>query len=248
MSGQRAFSGAILDPDQPTPPGLSDPEGRPAGKRFDVYRNNVVLSLIGAAEDSFPTLRKLIGEQNFRVMAGAYARAHPPSSPLMMHYGQSMPTFLEGFEPLQAYPYMPDIARLELALRRSYHAADAAAIAPEALGQMAPDDLMAATVSFAPSVQLLRSPWPIHGIWAMNMAGGPKPEARAEDVLITRAEFDPEPHALPMGGGDFIETLAKGQTFGAALNAAGDGFDLSTTLGLLLQGNALTSLNERTMS
>ena len=42
---QSDFTAAILDPDAPVPPGLLDPEGRPAGKRFNVYRNNLAASL-----------------------------------------------------------------------------------------------------------------------------------------------------------------------------------------------------------
>jgi hypothetical protein len=39
---QRAFATAILDPDSPIPRGLIGPDGEPGGKRFAVYRNNVV--------------------------------------------------------------------------------------------------------------------------------------------------------------------------------------------------------------
>ena len=42
---QDDFVAALLRPDADVPLGLSDPEGRPAGKRFNVYRNNVAVSL-----------------------------------------------------------------------------------------------------------------------------------------------------------------------------------------------------------
>lgn len=247
MTGQTDFTAALLDPALDVPQGLTDPEGRPAGKRFDVYRNNVIVSLMNAAEEAFPVLQKLLGEQNFRVLAGAYVRAHPPSSPLMMFFGQDMPAFLERFEPVQRWPYMPDIARLELALRRAYHAADATALPPDALA-IDPARLMGATFTLAPAVQVIRSNFPIHGIWAMNMDLGGKPEPRAEDVLVTRPEMDPEPRLMPPGAAAFIEALRHGVSFGAAHEAAtqeADEFDLSATLGLLLQTNALTGMNER---
>jgi len=38
---QDSFTDALLNPDLATPSGLVDPKGRVAGKRFDVYRNNV---------------------------------------------------------------------------------------------------------------------------------------------------------------------------------------------------------------
>ena len=44
MSAQATFATALLDARVPLPPGLIDAEGRPAHRRFDVYRNNVAVS------------------------------------------------------------------------------------------------------------------------------------------------------------------------------------------------------------
>ncbi len=35
------FTAALLNPDDPPPAGLLQPDGTPATKRFSVYRNNV---------------------------------------------------------------------------------------------------------------------------------------------------------------------------------------------------------------
>lgn len=115
MSDQSAFHAALMDAARPVPEGLRDPAGRPAGKRFDVYRNNVAVSLTRALETGFPVLRKLVGAEFFSAMAGVYLRTHPPTSPLLQQYGQDMPGFLRGFPPAKSLPYLPDIARLELA-------------------------------------------------------------------------------------------------------------------------------------
>ena len=91
---QSAFRAALLDPDRPVPPGVTDPEGRPAGSRFDVYRNNVTASLTEALRQAFPVIRKLVGEEFFTAMVIAHVRAHPPRSPMLMLYGADMPGFL----------------------------------------------------------------------------------------------------------------------------------------------------------
>lgn len=245
---QKMFRMAVLSPDADRPEGLTDGTGNPAGRRFDVYRNNVAVSLTEALETAFPVVRKLVGDANFKLIASVFLRQHPPSSPLMMFYGAKMPEFLARFDPTKSIQYLPDIARLELALRDSYHAADSEAIDPAVLQSMAPDALMASNVSLAPSLRLVRSPWPIHAIWRFNMEeDAPKPEMAAEDVAVIRAEMDPEPVLLPPGGGEFVAALRDGQTFGAALAAASEvheTFDLSRVLALLIGTNAITKIGD----
>jgi hypothetical protein len=243
---QTEFREAIFDGARDRPEGLSDSEGHIAGRRFDVYRNNVAVSLSDALATGFPTIAKLIGTENFKAISGVFLRQTPPSSPMMIHYGAEFPVFLESFEPLAHLGYLADVARLELALRQSYHAADATSVNPDALAALPPERLTELVMKFAPAVSLLRSPWPVHAIWAFNMQDGPKPQAIAQDVIILRPGFDPEPHALAPGGYAFITALMVGGTLGAAAAVATDeapDFDLSATLGLLLAGNALTSID-----
>jgi len=244
---QQTFTHAILTPSADVPEGLHNARGAPAGKRFSVYRNNVAVSLTEALIQAFPVIVKLLGDENFRILAGQFLRAHPPSTPLMMHYGEALPDFLLDFEPTQKYGYLPDIARLELAIRRSYHAADSAPLPPNALQDLPPEKLMAAQIELSPATDLISSQWPIFQIWQFNMADGPKPEMRAEDVLIIRPEFDPQQVLLPRSGGIFVQALLRGDSFGAAQGQAArhnPEFDLSQTLAALLAGNAIIGIKE----
>ena len=245
---QTAFRAALLAPDLPGPKGLSDGQGRDAGRRFDVYRNNVAVSLTEALETAFPVIRKLVGAENFKLLAGTFLRQHPPSSPLMMFYGAEMPTFLASFQPTSTIPYLPDVARLEVALRESYHAADADPIDPSQLQTLPPDALMTATLGLAPSLRLVRSRWPVHAIWRYNVEdNAPKPEMVAEDVLVVRPELDPSPVLLPPGGGAFMAALKASAPLSDALDAAGreaDEFDLSQVLAILIGTNALTKIGD----
>ena len=248
MVDQQTFRAALLDADAERPAGLTDGAGAPAGRRFDVYRNNVAVSLTEALETAFPVVAKLVGDQNFKLLAGAFLRAHPPQSPLMMFYGAAMPAFLESFGPTSQIGYLPDVARLELALRESYHAADASPVDTSLVAALPPEDLMAATVALAPSLRLIRSPWPIHAIWMFNaVANAPKPAMAAEDVAVFRVDYDPEPVLLPPGAAAFLAALLDGATFGAAFDQAADtveGFDLTPLLALLLTKGAIVHIGD----
>ena len=245
---QTTFREALLRPDAARPTGLSDGKGRAAGRRFDVYRNNVAVSLTEALETAFPVIRKLVGDENFKLLARSFLRQHPPSSPVMMFYGHEMPDFLSGFEPTAKIGYLPDVARLELAIRESYHAADARPVDPASLQALTPDELTATSLGFAPAARLIRSKWPIHAVWRYNMEdGAPKPVMAAEDVLVVRPEFDPAPILLQPGGGAFVAALQKGQPLGIAMEQArhvADIFDLSQILGLLIGTNTLTKIGD----
>ncbi len=243
---QSQFRTAMLDASTDIPKGLLDAQGRDAGRRFNVYRNNVAVSLTDALETGFPVIAKLIGQENFRAIAGVFLRQHPPASPVMMFYGAEFPAFLRNFEPLQHLGYLGDVAKVEMALRHAYHAEDAQAIAPDALAQISPEDLPNIRMSIAPSVQVLSSPWPIYDLWAYNsIEGHPKPQAGAQDMLITRVEFDPLPHLLPSGSVEFIAALRGNATLSEATEQTTKtyaDFDLGAVLGLLLTGNAITSI------
>jgi hypothetical protein len=239
---QAEFRAAILDPARPTPDGLIDPADRPAGKRFSVYRNNVAVSLTEALEATFPVLVKIVGEEFFRAMAGVYLRAHQPTSPVLGRYGAAMPEFLAGFAPVAHLGYLSDVARLELAQRAAYHAADANPVGPEALNTGG--DLMAARIGLAPAVRVIRSRWPLYDIWRLNAEdGAPQPGPTPQDVVVTRPGFDPQVSPLPPGGAEFIAALAAGETLGTAILAAGTGFDPGPVIGALLSGGAISSIS-----
>lgn len=239
MSDQSAFTAAILDPERPAPEGLIGPDGKAAGKRFDVYRNNVAVGLTDALLAAYPAVAKLVGDEFFTAMAGVYLRSHPPQSRMMKDYGDSFPAFLGHFPPVQSLGYLPDVARIEAARRRAYHAADAAPIDPQVLAQIAPDTLPQLRFRFAPAVQLIASKWPALSIWRANMEDGPAPKSAPEEILIARPEFDPVQALLPVGGVDFLKILQKGEALGAALALAPRDFDLSQTISALIQTGAL---------
>lgn len=239
---QSQFREAVLDPDRPEPAGLRGAVAGTAGARFDVYRNNVFISLTDALATAFPLVRKLLGAATFEKLASVFVRAHPPKSPLMMFYGDELPAFLAGFKPLAQIGYLADCARLDLAQRQAYHAAD---VNPFDAGVLQnPDaDIDALVLDIAPATTILRSPWPLFDIWQYNMlADAPKPSPAQQDVLVTRPQFDPEIHLLPKGAADWLEQLRARAAFGQAYSKTLEkhpSFDLAEALSLAVTSGAL---------
>ena len=242
---QSDFSKALLDNEQPTPEGLLDPKGRPAGKRFDVYRNNVVLSLSDALSDAYPVVQKLVGDKFFQAMAGVFARQHPPKSPILSQFAPEFPDFLAAFPPVAKLTYLPDVARLEKARTEAYHAADATPIDGAALAALTPEQMAEAKLRLHPSLHIISSPFPVFAIWRQNSdmpdAAIPK---HGQDVLIARPKDMVEMRTLPPGAADFLRALAAGRTLGEVIEFCEKIplFDLTENIGGLFESNLLISI------
>lgn len=245
---QADFAAALRDPRHLAPADIRKPSGGAQTRRFDVYRNNVAVSLIEALLATFPAVARLVGDEFFRAAARIYIAEEPPRSPLLFRYGKTFPDFLETFPPAATVPYLGDVARLEWARLQAYHAADIAPVGIEALGALPPDTVGAARFEFHPSLGLIRSRYPVVSLWSRSTQRGSDIDvdmARGEDALIVRPALDVDTRILPDGGGAFLEHLIAGETLETAASGAADqhpDFDLSHHLAGLFQTGAVTAV------
>lgn len=250
MNTQRAFVAALRDPLKPCPPGLTSWNGSNPGKRFDVYRNNVVTSLVDALADTFAVLQALVGEEFFRAMARAFVLSSPPTSPILARYGEGFANFVQNFAPAQSLAYLADMARLEMARVRAYHAADAEPISQHALAvAMAQTQRVPQLqVGLHPSLQLLRSRFAVVSLWAAHQG---EQEIAAvqplvpEDALVVRSAMEVHVVLLRAGAAALVQGLQDGLPLGQAAAQAlapAPDFDLSQSLALLLRLGAITTL------
>ena len=247
-----AFAGGLLDPQRARPDRVVGPGGKAADKRYNVYRNNVTVSLVNALADIFTAVQTLTGENFFRAMAREYVRAHPPTSPLLFRYGEDFAAFIDGFPPTRSLPYLGDVARVERAWLTAYHAADAAPMAPETLGSIALDRLGEVRFAMHPAFAVVPSRFPVFRLVMMNRDRMPLEAldmSAAEPVLITRPRMDVLATPLGPGAAEFLTALADGATLGGAAGtalAAHDTFDLNAALTALLANGACTGVIDGT--
>lgn len=236
---QTAIARAVLAPDRPVPRQIAT-HGRVAtATRFDVYRNNVVLSLINALGARYPVVRRLLWDDAFSTLARLFISASPPRSPVLLEYGQDFPDFIRKICEAPSRDYVADIAELESARVRAYHAADAQPLPPAAFAALDPADLAGMRIALHPSVTLLRSSCPIVTVWESQQAGndGFVREWRPEAALIARPLSDVEIWRLPEGGYEWLTALSNGGTMAGATEcatAARANFDLAGCLTLLI--------------
>ncbi len=245
---QASFAQALLDPERPTPDGVTSHTPAAREKRFAVYRNNVVVGLVDVLATRFPAVQRIVGEEFFRAMAGVFVRAHPPRSPVLMDYGDDLPAFVETFAPAAELPYLADVARLEAARTRAFHAADATPLPAAAFAALQPAQLEALRLQFCPGIAIVRSAHPIVTIWAMNVDGGepaPIEDWGAEDALVSREGFEVAVRRLPAGGAAFVAALLSGAPLAEAALAAmqeTDRFDLADNLAGLISAQLVAGL------
>ena len=158
---QAEFTTSLLRAEFPAPRGIVVRPGADPAHRFSVYRNNVVSGLVRALESRFPVVERLVGEEFFRAMAQVFVAEDPPRSPVLFRYGTTFPDFVARFEPASAVPFLADVARLELARGRAYHAAD---VRPLALEDFAPLDNTTWFKYYCPGVGLVREEFPGGGL------------------------------------------------------------------------------------
>jgi hypothetical protein len=239
-----SFASAVLQPGSTTPFGVKGNTPR----RFAVYRNNVVVGLIRTMEANFPVVVRLLGKDYFTGLAREFVLHNPPQSPLMFEYGQAFPAYLSVQDDLKDYAYLADVAKLEIAMRQSYHAADAPILAPEILAAVDPELLNENRFTPHPAMRLLSSGFAIVSIAKANNSDEnlevPDP-LQPEWALLTRPEFDVVLTRLTESQFAFVQSLATGKSLGEAADAAFDSdndFDLASILGLVLLSGAFTSI------
>lgn len=249
---QRDFAAALLDPQRAVPPGLRDWNGSDPAARLAVYRNNVVSSLVDALADTFPVVQQLVGVEFFRAMAVLFVRESPPRSRVLAHYGDDFPAFVAAFEPARGLPYLADVARLEVARVRAYHAADAELVSEEmvSLALASGERMGELRLVLNPSVHTLVSPHAVVTLWAAHQVDGDDVAQvdvdAPESALILRAGLEVLVLPSALGTVCFVEAVHAGLNLGDAVAraiAAAPDFDLSGTLTQLLAHGALSAIH-----
>ncbi len=247
---QRSFSAAAFDPSAPLPVAVRDDRRLRAQSGFAIYRNNVVAGLINMIVQRFPVVHRIAGSDSFQAVAHRYVITEPPRSLILMQYGETFPRFVRSLGSEAMLEYLADIAALEWARCRAYHAAAADPMTRDAFAALAPEQFDRVQILLHPSVALVKSRFPIVTVWESNLGdgdGGMISRWCPEYALVARPFLDVEVWRLSAGGHAFIGALKRLMPLSSALAAAmaaDQGFDLRANLAMLSEANIVVGFGD----
>lgn len=251
---QRSFSVAVFDPTAPLPFAVRDGGRQRAQSGFAVYRNNAIAGLVNVIVQRFPVVHRIAGADSFQAVAHRYVVTEPPRSPILLHYGETFPRFVRGLGTEATLEYLADVAELEWARGRAYHAADADPVTRDAFAALGPDQLDGVRILLHPSVALVKSRFPIVTIWESNLADdadGMISRWCPEFALVARPFLDVEVWRLSRGGHAFVGALTGLMPLPAAVEvamAADPEFELSANLAMLIETNIVAGFGRLNLS
>ncbi|MCB1381369.1 MAG: putative DNA-binding domain-containing protein [Notoacmeibacter sp.] len=240
------FAGALTDPDLGEPGYLAAHHGGRTAQRFNVYRNNVVHSLVEALGQVYPAVRHVTGGERFAHVARLYMAAHPPRSSLLFQYGEGFGDFLDRFAPArEQMPWLGALARLERAWLDAWHAADASALDAALLAAVSADDLPGLRFIAHPATRIVPGEWAVADLFrqARQDSEGPLPQPVPESVLVTRPDLTVMTATLLPGEAALAAALLEGVPLEDAAEtgfSADPGFDFSQALARLLAAGAFS--------
>jgi hypothetical protein len=244
---QSAFAEAILFDHAPIPDTVRAGSGRAHASRFSVYRNNVIAGLINAIAARFPVVRKLLWDDSFDRIAHLYVTSEPPRSPVLLEYGESFPQFLRMVGRSESANYVADIAELEAARTRAYHAADVTPLSRDDFSALIPEEMPDLRFKLHPSVQLLRSQFPVVSIWEANQRANDNVVSlwQAEYALVVRPRLQVEVRRLTAGVYEFLSALIERCTVEEAIDRGtrnAPDFDLAECFNTLISSDIVVGL------
>jgi putative DNA-binding protein len=219
--------------------------GARALRGLQAYRVNANASAERALGAAFPTVRMLIGQEDFEHLAPEFWRADPPVKGDLAEWGAGFAAWVAAHEQLRDWPYLGDCARLDWALhvceRSQDHVLDGGSLAR--LGDTDPSRL---AVVFAPGVAIIESRWPIGGIHRAhrdeaNTSFDAVREAiaqeRGEAVIVSRRGWKSVATVVDAATAHWTRQLLEGCDLATAIDHAGESFDFTAWLTNALQSN-----------
>jgi len=180
-------AGVPLDATQPCWPWLQNAGLKTDAAGLLAYQINAQATAQRVLASTYPSMSAMLGAQTLNALALILWQQAPPTCGDLGEWGGALPALLAAHPDLQAWPWLPDSARLDWARHVSERAADADLDAQSLhwLGDAAPTHVH---LWLKPCVQVLTSNWPITELWhAHQLPAGQQAEAARQALSQVEA-------------------------------------------------------------
>jgi hypothetical protein len=188
----------------------------PVATRLGIYAHAYRSRLAAALATNYPALAKLLDE-DFEVLAHAYIDTHDSPYFSIRWYGEELAQFLEQREPYAGAPLLAELARWEWAMTCVFDAADAAPLAPAALGRIRPEEWAQLRFTWHPSVTRLALNWNVPQTWKALTGEGERPaleyHAQGTPWLLWRQDLTTWFRSLPEAEAQVLDAARAGEPF-----------------------------------
>lgn len=199
---------------------LNAQRGTAGVERLAVYAGGYIARAREALIEAYEAVQYVVGEGAFSSLALAYAERYPSHDYNLSAFGLHLPELLAQSPLSQRLPFLPDLARLEWAVRQAFHAFDQPPLDPQQLFALSLDEWERTRLAFQASVGVAASAWPIRDIWdARTQPRGSLDIAlvdRPQHVLIYRDAGGVKCELIDAQQQFLLEALLAGRTLGVA--------------------------------
>lgn len=160
---------------------------KPGGKLLNsnaalkIYQKGYICRLTEALGEIYEGVWSVLGDKEFFRCAEDYILSHPSQSYNLSYYGWHFAEFLKSSKFIKDFPFISELARLDLAFFKTFHLPQHRHLEPRELAKIEhnPDCVM----KFGTAVTLLELSAPVYQLWKNSPDFGPPSQEREYLVL-----------------------------------------------------------------
>ncbi len=133
--------------------------------RLAIYQDGYFYRLYNALVNNFPLLASIIDEDEFSELITAYIHNYPSHCHGLQFFGQQLPDFICQYSLGRKFPYLAEVAALDLALLTASIAVNQHLVTLELLSKLSEDQLGQLKIQLAAHVTRLEFNYNILELW-----------------------------------------------------------------------------------
>ena len=212
-----------------------------AHDRPAIYANAYYARLIECLGESYPVMKRSLGEEAFNGFCFDYLQEYPSTSYTLGHLGEYFAQYLnetrpDADEPGMGWPdFLIDLAHLEWGILQIFDGPgieDKQTLQVETLNAIQPDQWLSVRLNTVPCLKLLALNFPLNEYYTLSRKTPegeevPLPTPQDSYMAITRRDYIVRRHELTQVQYTLLTALQSGHPLGEALEAAAVHSDLN---------------------